>query len=738
MYHPDVTAAAIAAESTRLGWPLRYYTRSQIDAAIAHLAAIYDPEKEKLTRPLTGDESRFITNERKLCQLDFRYWLTTYAWIVDFYKRPTRFIPNVAQTIILDLWATDELAGHAIWMQQLKARRLGVSTLSELNVQHRFQFHPYSACLIASADPSKTINMAGMIKFSLEQQPWWLLPTATKIKHGMPAEFGEIETTLSIESGNQFTGVGRGASPNVIHLSELCEYQDADDIISGGLMKAVIDTPNTFGILESTALGRGNWWHKQWEQNKRDWARGTARVRPVFLPWYVGTDLYPSAADRRKRPVPDAWIPSDRTIKYAEKARAYVTTNQLLFAYLAHGDASWTLPREQMYWHEIEYNTAKENGELHIFLSELPADDFEAFQTNAVSIIDPEIIIGYRERTRQPLGVYTIIGPDIPPLMTAPVRQWDTSKPTITIPTRDFTPNYDVKYQLVPLTFAGYDALDEQLKLLIWEHPAYPFVYGVGVDCAEGVGQDNAVMEVLREATPEREPGQVAEWVSNTTTAFQLWPLILALGCYYSQPTHPQYNDRRQCRLAIETWTNGAAAQHELQKRGWSNFHPMFVAGDSRVMKTAGNASRIGVMTNAPLRAAMQDMWMTSLKEESIDIPSPYLVEEIATLENVNGKAQAVLGEHDDRWMAKGIVLYSLHVNKPWKKQYARKRIDYAPGLSADSPIAHPIWQPGSQASSQPFGPRHPQQPVTQRLFKETRYGRLQRAINSRMPKGFR
>src|SRR4051812_24297243 len=180
----------------------------------------------------------------------------------------------------MDLWAEDEAAGNAIWMQQLKARRLGVSTISELNVCHRFQFQPYANCVVASADPQKTIEMAGMIKFCLDQQPWWMLPTGTKIRHAIPIEFGEQHSTLAIEAGNQFNGVARGSSPNIVHLSELCEWQDAEDLVDGALLPSILDDPNVFGILESTASGPG-WWKRKWEQTKRDWERGTARIRPV-------------------------------------------------------------------------------------------------------------------------------------------------------------------------------------------------------------------------------------------------------------------------------------------------------------------------------------------------------------------------------------------------------------------------------------------------------------------------
>ena len=101
---------------------------------------------------------------------------------------------------------------------------------------------------------------------------------------------------------------------------------------------------------------------------------------------------------------------------------------------------------------------------------------------------------------------------------------------------------------------------DPFLKLLVYEWPENGYTYGIGVDCSEGIGQDNAVIEVLREATPTREPGQVAEWVSPNVTAFQMWPFTMAVGVLYS--TFKETANRRvQCLLAIEAWTNGSSMQ---------------------------------------------------------------------------------------------------------------------------------------------------------------------------------
>ena len=745
MYDPLTTARTISALADKLNakakaegrpeWTPQYHSIAQIDHAIAHLDGLWDPNTKQLRRPLTAEESEFIQNERRICALDFRgYFAPNYAWIINWYQQPQRFTPNIAQDMLLDIWGERERQALAIWMLGLKARRLGMSTLSELAVQHRFQFHPHSNCVVASADPTKSLEMAGIIAFSLDKQPWWLLPQGKpKISQGMPVEFPDIDTGLTIQAGNQFTGVARGATPNCVHLSEMASWPDARQQIDGSLMRAVVDSPNVLAIMETTAWGTGNWVHDTWELAKKETTEGRSRILPVFLPWFVGTDLYPSQADLRARPIPKDWLPSDRVIAHAERARQYVLSNPLLLKYLAKGDRDWTMPRPQMWFNEIEYASARAKKELNIFLSEMPADDFECFQSPNLPIIDPEILIGYHERTRVPLGVYTIVGPDIPPALVAPKRNWDTSKPPIPIKTRDLVSKFDEKYQLIPLRFEGWSTFDPELKLLVWDWPDNAHSYGVGVDTSEGIGQDRAVIEVLRESTHHLGPGQVAEWVSANVTAFQLWPIVMAVGCLYS--TYKASAGRRvQTRLAIEAFANGAATQHELQKRGWANFHP-WKSYDNRRQRPDGEVNKLGVYTNVNFRAQMLDMLLTNLTEEAIDLPSPFLVHELTRLERRGGtmKIQASTGEHDDRVMAIGFPLFSLHMGKAPHRQFARKRVQYQPGGDQEIRPNYAVWQPSEQSMDvHPAGLMRVQQ--TRGLRGQVQ---LASVLNRGVPRGF-
>lgn len=699
------TAANQASPVLDNRWALERHSTAEIQQAITHFADLLDPETGAPIRELRREEQRFIQNERRVCALDFEYYAREYATIIAWDKTSTRFVPNVAQQMVLHVWADLERRALAISMQQLKARQLGVTTLTEIAVAHRCQFQPRCNAVVASADPQKSAKMAKMVGYNWKQMPWWLMPMTTKVKDGLPAEFGEISSSLLVQAGNQFTGVARGDTPNVAHISEVCEWPNPEELIDSALLRAMHETPDMFLVLESTALGRGNWWHDTWRLSKRWWSEGRSRLCPIFLPWFVGTHLYPTPAWLRARPIPRNWQPSDNTIAHAERARQYVLTNGLLFQYLARHDRSWQLPREQLWFYEVERDNAIEKGELNKFLQEMPADDQEAFQSSNVSAIDTQIILSYRERVPTPVGVYTIVGSGIPQSLVVSRRQWDFSKPTLTVRANTILRRCDDVWQFVPILFEGYSDTDPMLKLFIWERPEPNEQYGVGVDTADGLGLDRSVCQAFRCASPLRPDAQVAEFASDYIRANQLWPMSLALGCYYA--THQDRQGRTvQPRVAVECKGNGEIVQFEMKKRGWTNFHP-WMRYDNRKQKSPATAFKEGVFTNQWFRSQMMDMMLTKIDEDTVDIRSPWLIEEMEALERDETKQsmKAAFGEHDDRFMAAGFVVFSMHVLDIPNRQFSKRVPQYATGngeppVDDSSLTTYATFEPGLQARS--------------------------------------
>ncbi len=696
----------IEAANAQQGWDLFPHAQDQIDAAIVHFEGLIG-EDGRIVRPLTKDEQRWIQNERKLCALDFTYWLR-YAWIVDLNKKPVHPTLNIGQRMTLDIWAEHEERAIAIILMHLKARQLGISTLYELANCHRFQFFPNSNTIIASADPKKTVEMGQMIKYCLDNQPWWLMPSSPKDvqEKNMTVGFALINSRISIEAGNKFHGLARGATPDGGHLSEISSWPNAEEDIDAAFIRAIHETPNVFIGLESTALGKDNWFHDTWHIIKEDWPRGRSRIRGLFLPWFVGTDLYPMPSDlwRFRQMTAEGWTPNDRTVKHAERAREYVLSNPLLLKHLAKGDRSWQMPLEQMWFYEIERDTALKKKTLNKFLSEMPADDNEAFQNTGLSCIDQDVILNYREKVRHPLGVYAIVGEGIHQSLIPSRTQWWTgpdAPPVITVRCSGVVRTTET-FQFIPLKFEGYPGYDPMGKLFIYEWPEDGEMYGIGVDTSDGIGQDWTVMEVMRKSTIYKPWAQAAEFASPYIKAEQLTPFALALGCFYSV-YNPKAARRTQCRMAVECRGNGDIVQSGLKVRGWVNNHP-WKKYDTRKPIPDGRVHHDGVFTNVSFRAAMMDKLLTVLDEEALEIGSPWFVNEMANLErDVDEKsARAAYSTHDDRIMAAGFAIFSLEPPDYRGKRFRRATPQYVDDSLDQSPnpyssTGYPIWQPGTQ-----------------------------------------
>jgi hypothetical protein len=604
-----------------------------------------------------------------------------------------------------------------------------------------FLFRSRTYAVIASADPFKTVEMAQMIAYTWGHLPWWLLPEDVRFLKGVPAEIPALHSVLKPQWGNQYHGVGRGQTPNVAHLTELSSWKDAADDVDSALLKAMHPTADVFLAMESTGLGRDNWWFDSWELHKVEYPAGRSLIRPVFLPWFAGVDIYPTASDLRARPIPADWVPLDRTIRHAERARQAVLANPLWFQYIARYDRDWTMPREQMWFYEIEREMAIKKKALNKFLSEMPADDQEAFQNTNISVIDQDTILSYRESAlaRPPLGVYTIVGPTIHQSLIIPRSQWDLTKPPIVVRPSAVCRATET-YQFVPVKFDGYIGYTPMGKLFVYELPENGQIYGVGCDTSDGIGQDWSVLEGLRKGSLARPHAQVFEFASPYIKAAQLFDMLLAVATFYSV-LHPRAGRRTQCRVCIECRGNGEKTQDELKKRGWSNFHPWKRLDNKRRMVN-DKVHKEGVFTNVWYRSMMMDTLLTAVDEEALDIRSPWLVSELETLErDVDEKsARAAYNSHDDRVMAVGFVLESLTVDDRTRTRYQRALPQYLPEALDESQgiVQYPIYQVPMQARSDVLGRNAI--PLEQRRPFSSGGGGLSlgRYRNGHMPVGFR
>jgi hypothetical protein len=145
-------------------------------------------------------------------------------------------------------------------------------------------------------------------------------------------------------------------------------WRNADDQAAGAL-QTVPNEPGTEIILESTARGFGNFFHRMWS----DAERGLSDYIAIFVPWFW-------APEYRVEPPPG--------FSLTEEESAYME---------AHG-----LDLAQMAWRRDKIRVL---GDPLLFAQEYPATAAEAFQTTGHdSFIKPALVLKARRTKLQAIG----------------------------------------------------------------------------------------------------------------------------------------------------------------------------------------------------------------------------------------------------------------------------------------------------------------------------------------------
>jgi hypothetical protein len=620
---------------------------------------------------LTEEERGWIRQQRIICALNFWYLVERAVWIKDTDNRTVRINLWKSQEIFLNLVAEMEDEEIAIFLIILKARQLGISRIITLILLHRVVFDSNINAYLASSTEKKTLKLFKLISFVLVRMPFWMQPGSSQ-----PGKLGKVDqagklleffngSAITMEHGQQSTGMARGDSPNVVHLSELAEFDDLTALVDSALLRGMHPSARAFLALEGTAQGINNPWHQKWEAAKSDWPQRKGRLRPLFLPWFVG-GLYPKPVDILARPVPADYSTSMApwAIAHAKMAAEYVRQNDYLSRYLG---SNWEMPIEQVWYYECERGAAVKENRLNAFLQEMPANDEEAFQSSNITVFDVDTLNFYRTNTRtQPVwGVFGLRGPVefVPPRLQPAEILIDTERTPIPI-LADAGGGVTIPFELVPLKFQGWDYEGDSKrgsidKIYVWEPPLDGFEYGFGCDTADGIDKDNTCIEGLRKYSLEGPTKQVLEYASGHMNALDAWPFLLAIGTWYS--VRGRHGGEQQPLIAIECKGHGDMVQNVLRMMNWHNFH---IWNDKKIDDRRVNlasAHKIGVFTSDIFRRAMIEMLVKNLRDGELEVCSPFFVREMQSLEGDEfaQSLRAGYGGKDDRIMSAGFVLSS-------------------------------------------------------------------------------
>lgn len=225
----------------------------------------------------------------------------------------------------------------------LKGRQEGASTYTAARMFHRVTLHSGLLCAVMTHEQDSTDALFGMAQRFQEHLPPGL-KLQTRAASAKELAFETDSGYIVATAGNK--AAGRGRTIQLFHGSEVASWPHADDHMAG-IGQTVPDEAGTEIILESTAKGLGNLWHRMCMQA----IAGRGDYRMIFVPWFVMPEY--------RRPVPDGFTLSSEEEEY--KA--------------AHGldDAQMAFRRAK-----IDSDFA---GDVSRWCEEYPATPEEAFQS---------------------------------------------------------------------------------------------------------------------------------------------------------------------------------------------------------------------------------------------------------------------------------------------------------------------------------------------------------------------
>lgn len=228
----------------------------------------------------------------------------------------------------------------------LKGRQQGASTYISARFYHNTIMNPGRSTFIFAHDASGSDSLYKMVQNYYDFSPPPMQPELGA-RNYKELNFSVLRSGYKVGTAGT-TGLGRSKTFQNVHWSEVAYSPNSQDH-AGGILQTVADVPETEIILESTANGEGDFFHRVCMQA----ISGAGEYELIFVPWYW--------QDEYTRPASD-FEPDEHEARYLEH-------------HAADG-----LTREHLAWRR--YKIAELAGDLMRFKREYPFTPEEAFESS--------------------------------------------------------------------------------------------------------------------------------------------------------------------------------------------------------------------------------------------------------------------------------------------------------------------------------------------------------------------
>lgn len=275
------------------------------------------------------------------------------------------FLFNSAQSIVNEAIEQQLKETGRVRAIILKARQMGLSTYATGRVFWKSYFNAYNKSVVMAHDTATSDALFSMSRNTIDNMPEQFRP---KFKRSNAKEimFEHNDSGYRLYTAGS-PEAGRGTTPTIAHLSEVA-FWTHDEKILAGMFQGISQAKGTEVILESTANGVGNAFHRLWLGA----VKGENEYIAIFVPWFLMEEY------RRKAP---------EEFKRSDKEEILVTR--------------FNLDNDQLFWRRLKI---AEGGEDK-FRQEYPATADEAFIVSGASVFNieklskliPQPILGSKE-----------------------------------------------------------------------------------------------------------------------------------------------------------------------------------------------------------------------------------------------------------------------------------------------------------------------------------------------------
>lgn len=532
---------------------------------------------------------------------DFYRYCDNNLWIRSKSGELIKFKPNKPQRALIDYVLYCLQQGLPVRVIILKARQMGLSTAVEALGYWWTSTNENQTTVIIGHEEGSARNLYGMFRRYYDNcNPIFKPRVKYKTKSDLTFEsyddagnqigLGSVIKTATAKN----TSAGRSDTIQFLHASEVGEWENGEDLIAS-LMQTVPFIPNTFIFLESTAKGKGNYFHKEW----RNAEKKLNNFIPFFFPWWL-IDEYEDYNDEPLGTISD----------YEE----------FLIDLFKKGFDTWS---------GEHYDVLPEQFEPKIKFYRRKSRDFAS---------DPAKM--YQEYPSIANEAFVASGANVFPVLKLSEMELDCLE----------LDEYDY-YKLIPgeshekyqLEHFDYDPNVDDFSyiapLKVFEMPIQGHEYVIGGDVAEGLRTgDYSIGEVVDIATMKT----VARWRGHCDPD-RFGEILGALGAMYNYAL-----------IGVEVNNHGLTTIQKLRDTFYTNLYKRDRGYDEDFEEPTSN---LGWKTDVRTKRLAIDALIRIIREGLNEEHDCVFVEEaFAFVRDDRGRMNAEEGEHDDTVMAKAIA----------------------------------------------------------------------------------